>query len=98
MCRRVNAAAVKTTSDVHIKFVPHTRFEVALGGNAAIQDLFKTLKQPVPPDEQQKPQGIFIVLCLMDRPTKIRLFIKSGICDADLPLVECPYPTGAKGA
>ncbi|KAF2630599.1 kinase-like protein [Macroventuria anomochaeta] len=98
MCRRVNDAAVKTTSDVHIKFVPHTRFEVALGGNAAVQDFFKTLKQPVAPDEQHKLQGILIVLCLMDRPTKIRLFVDSGICDADLPLVECPCPTGAIGA
>lgn len=97
MCRRVNDAAVKSTSDVHIKFVPHTRFEVALGGNAAVQDFFKTLKQPVALEEQYKLQGILIVLCLMDRPTKIRLFVDSGTCDADLPLVECPYPTAEKG-
>lgn len=97
MCRRVNDAAVKTISDVHFKFMPHIRFEVALGGDTAVQDFFKTLKQPVEPNEQHKLRWIFVVLCLMDHPIKIKFFVESGICDADLPLVECHCRTGAKG-
>lgn len=71
---------------------------MALGGNSTVQNIFKPLKQPVAPEEQRNLQGILRVLCLMDRPTKIRLFVDSGIGDADLPFVECPCPTGVKGA
>lgn len=98
MCRRVNSAAIKTASDVYVKFVPRTRFEVVLGGETAIRDFFKTLKQPITPAIQHRLQAILVVLCLMGRPTKIKLFVESGVFDTDLPLVECPCLTGANGA
>jgi hypothetical protein len=96
MCRRVNNAALKTTSDVHVKFVPRSRFEAALGGKVAIQELFKTIDRSISADRQRSLHKILIVLCLMDCPSKIRLFIDSGIYDTNLPLIECPCPTGVR--
>ncbi len=35
---------------------------------------------------EKRFQKIMAILLLIDRPSKIRLFVKEGVCDADLPL------------
>lgn len=92
MCRRVRNALIRTSGN-STRFLPHSSLERALGGNAAVLDLFRLLKQPIIEKSPERFYSILAVLCLMERPTKIKVFVDCGICDADLPLERHPHST-----
>lgn len=42
-------------------------------------------------------QKIFVILSIMSRPSKIRLFVKRGVSDTDLPLERIPSAISTRG-
>ena len=71
---------------------------IDLGRAHTVQQDLVELEQngpaPIVAEECASYRKILAILHLMKRPSKIRLFVKSGVCDSDLPLADASVSTG----
>jgi hypothetical protein len=61
--------------------------------NRSMTKISRLMKPPIVAEECASYRKILAILHLMKRPSKVRLFVKYGVCDSDLPLEEVPCPT-----
>ncbi|KAJ8110946.1 hypothetical protein OPT61_g6344 [Boeremia exigua] len=69
----------------HRPFLRNSKFN-EIHGSDVCTALEKSRKTRISVDDPQNYRRILFVLGLLKLPTKIRKFIKHGVCDADLPL------------
>jgi hypothetical protein len=64
--------------------------------NRSMTKIVRIRKPPIVAEECASYRKILAILYLMKRPSKIRLFVKHGVCDSDLPLREGSCPIGPR--
>jgi hypothetical protein len=64
--------------------------------NRSMTKISRLMKPPIVTEECTSYRNILAILHLMKRPSKIRLFVKYGVCDSDLPLEGVPCSTGPR--
>lgn len=90
------SASVRTL-DIHTFFIPNTQIATLIRdtivhselskSNRSYSKLGKIGKPPIAISDATSFKRFLAILYLMDRPTKIRLFVEGDVCDGDLPLV-----------
>jgi hypothetical protein len=98
------AQLTKTLAEVNIKtyheykFVPESKLREIVTAEVVQNELQKSnysnlrrmKTRPITVTDGSAYQKILTILYLIKQPSKIRMFVKHGICDQDLPLVKCP--------
>jgi hypothetical protein len=86
------------------RFIPESRIRDIVRDEVIQAELSKSNKPMYKPSRMMRApvvakdyalyRKILAILYLMKRPSKIRLFVKSGVCDKHLPLKEIQHPVG----
>jgi hypothetical protein len=102
MTRNLQQAS-ETSYDLH-KFIPDSRVRDIIRdkdiqtelskSNKSMRKPTRMLKTPVVPENYASYRKILAILYLMKRPSKIRLFVRSRLCDDHLPLKKTLDPSG----
>ena len=95
--------AARHRSHLRKYFIPEPEIKRIVSRKAVEQNLSKSNysrlgrmgKEPISIKDDAPYVKILTVLYLMKQPTKIRLFVKSGVCDRDLPLDRIQRPDGS---
>lgn len=90
MCKRFNNA-IKPSPHPHRHFLPHSELR-KIGGHEVRRALSMSRKAAISVETPELYRKLLVVLCLIKLPTKVRMFIQSRICDADLPLCVAEVP------
>ncbi|KAL1799028.1 hypothetical protein ACET3X_003065 [Alternaria dauci] len=90
------------TSYQQQKFIPETQIREIVRDEVIQDELFKAnksigkpsrmLKAPVVSQDYASYRKILAILFLMKRPSKIRRFVKAGLCDNHLPFKKAQHP------
>jgi sRNA-binding protein len=86
----VGAARQCRSLDYHVKFLPEQKIPKLVDSSSISLELTRSRKGSLVTHAPELFVKVQTVLYLIDRPTKIRLFVSNNVCDADLPLEVLP--------
>lgn len=89
----VECARLFRSTDYHAKFLPEQKIYELVDPKAVSLELKRSRKGPLGTQTPEKFCKILAILYLLNLPTKIRLFVLSGVCDEHLPF---EIPPGVK--